>query len=109
MRCGPGQQRGRGQLGCCSWWWRQAEFRARRGWPELRVRALIEQAGLTRAVIAGDDTSSHALRQLEIFALTTRLPLPTTPGSPLCVTHSDHRAFDGLEIGLKGGQVGNDD
>ena len=72
-------------------------------------RALIEQAGLTRAVIAGGDTSSHALRQLEIFALTTRLPLPTTPGSPLCVAHSDHSAFDGLEIGLKGGQVGNDD
>jgi 3-oxoisoapionate kinase len=72
-------------------------------------RALIEQAGLTRAVIAGGDTSSHALRQLEIFALTTRLPLPTTPGSPLCVAHSDHKAFDGLEIGLKGGQVGNDD
>jgi 3-oxoisoapionate kinase len=37
------------------------------------------------------------------------LPLPTTPGSPLCVAHSDHRTFDGLEIGLKGGQVGNDD
>jgi 3-oxoisoapionate kinase len=72
-------------------------------------RALIEQAGLTRAVIAGGDTSSHALRQLEIFALTTRLPLPTTPGSPLCVAHSDHDVFDGLEIGLKGGQVGNDD
>jgi 3-oxoisoapionate kinase len=72
-------------------------------------RALIEQAGLTRAVIAGGDTSSHALRQLEIFALTTRLPLPTTPGSPLCVAHSDHKAFDGLEIGLKGGQVGGDD
>jgi 3-oxoisoapionate kinase len=72
-------------------------------------RTLIEQAGLTRAVIAGGDTSSHALRQLEIFALSTRLPLPTTPGSPLCVAHSDHRTFDGLEIGLKGGQVGNDD
>jgi uncharacterized protein YgbK (DUF1537 family) len=72
-------------------------------------RALIEQANVTRAVIAGGDTSSHALRQLEIFALTTRLPLPTTPGSPLCVAHSDHAAFDGLEIGLKGGQVGNGD
>jgi 3-oxoisoapionate kinase len=72
-------------------------------------RTLIEQAGLTRAVIAGGDTSSHALRQLEIFALSTRLPLPTTPGSPLCVAHSDLSAFDGLEIGLKGGQIGGDD
>jgi uncharacterized protein YgbK (DUF1537 family) len=71
--------------------------------------SLIERAGLTRAVIAGGDTSSHALRQLGIYALTTRLPLPQTPGSPLCLAHSDHSAFDGLEIALKGGQVGRDD
>jgi uncharacterized protein YgbK (DUF1537 family) len=71
--------------------------------------ALIERAGLRRAVIAGGDTSTHALRQLGVYALTTRLPLPTTPGSPLCLAHSDERAFDGLEIALKGGQVGGDD
>jgi uncharacterized protein YgbK (DUF1537 family) len=71
--------------------------------------ALIERAGLRRAVIAGGDTSSHALRQLDVYALTTRLPLPTTPGSPLCLAHSDKPAFDGLEIALKGGQVGSDD
>jgi 3-oxoisoapionate kinase len=72
-------------------------------------RALIERAGLHRAVIAGGDTSSHALRELGIYALTTRLPLPMTPGSPLCLAHSDHKTFDGLEIALKGGQVGGDD
>ncbi|MDE3174607.1 MAG: four-carbon acid sugar kinase family protein [Pseudomonadota bacterium] len=72
-------------------------------------RALIERAGLRRVVIAGGDTSSHALRQLGVYALTTRLPLPTTPGSPLCLAHSDEKAFDGLEIALKGGQVGGDD
>jgi 3-oxoisoapionate kinase len=72
-------------------------------------RALIRQAGLTRAVIAGGDTSSHALRQLGVYALTTRLPLPATPGSPLCLAHSDDPHFDGLEIALKGGQVGGDD
>ena len=44
--------------------------------------------------------------QLGVYALTTRLPLPTTPGSPLCLAHSDERTFDGLEIALKGGQVG---
>ena len=71
--------------------------------------ALIERAGLRRAVIAGGDTSSHALRQLGVYALTTRLPLPTTPGSPLCLAHSDDKAFDGLEIAFKGGQVGDDD
>jgi uncharacterized protein YgbK (DUF1537 family) len=72
-------------------------------------RALVERAGLRRAVIAGGDTSSHALRQLGVYALTTRLPLPTTPGSPLCLAHSDDNAFEGLEIALKGGQVGGDD
>ena len=72
-------------------------------------RALIEQGGVRRAVIAGGDTSSHALMQLGIYALSTRLPLPATPGSPLCLAHSDDKAFDGLEIALKGGQVGGDD
>jgi len=72
-------------------------------------RALIERAALRRVVIAGGDTSSHALRQLGIYALTMRLPLPSTPGSPLCLAHSDEAQFDGLEIALKGGQVGKDD
>jgi uncharacterized protein YgbK (DUF1537 family) len=71
--------------------------------------ALIQHAGLRRAVIAGGDTSSHALRQLGVYALTTRLPLPTTPGSPLCLAHSEEKSFDKLEIALKGGQVGSDD
>ncbi|MDQ0469271.1 four-carbon acid sugar kinase family protein [Labrys wisconsinensis] len=72
-------------------------------------RALVARAGLKRAVIAGGDTSSHALRELGIYALTTRLPLPQTPGSPLCRAYSEDAAFDGLEIALKGGQVGRDD
>ena len=72
-------------------------------------RALVAQARLRRAVIAGGDTSSHALRELGVYALTTLLPLPATPGSPLCLAHSDDPAFDGLEIALKGGQVGGDD
>lgn len=72
------------------------------------LAGLVRSQGLSRAVIAGGDTSSHALRELGIFALTTCLPLPQTPGSPLCTAHSDDRAFDGLQIALKGGQVGGD-
>ena len=72
------------------------------------LRTLVESERLKRAVIAGGDTSSHALRQLGVMALTTRLPLPATPGSPLCTAHSDEPAFDGLEIALKGGQLGGD-
>ena len=72
------------------------------------LRDLIRQEGLRRAVIAGGDTSSHALGQLGIEALTVRMPLPQSPGSPLCVAHSRDRQVDGLEIALKGGQVGTD-
>ena len=36
------------------------------------------------------------------------VPLPETPGSPLCVAHSRDAAVDGLEIALKGGQIGSD-
>ena len=68
---------------------------------------LVARAGLARAVVAGGDTSSHALGEMGIAALTLKMPLPQTPGSPLCIAHGG--AADGLEIALKGGQVGGDD
>lgn len=73
------------------------------------LNALVAEAGLRRAVIAGGDTSSHALGQLGVDALTVRMPLPQTPGSPLCTVHSRRAGIDGLEIALKGGQIGLDD
>ncbi|NTF45602.1 four-carbon acid sugar kinase family protein [Rhizobium rhizogenes] len=75
----------------------------------ILLRRLIEQEGLGRAVIAGGDTSSHALQELRVDALTTLLPLPQTPGSPLCTAHGSHAPTNGLQIALKGGQVGTDD
>lgn len=72
------------------------------------LRQMVDAHGLQRVVIAGGDTSSHALNQLAVHALTTRLPLPETPGSPLCTAHSDLPAFDGLEVALKGGQIGSE-
>jgi 3-oxoisoapionate kinase len=73
------------------------------------LRRLVELQNLKRVVIAGGDTSSHALRELDIEALTMLVPLPTTPGSPLCLAHGSAAATDGLQIALKGGQIGNDD
>lgn len=73
------------------------------------LKAVLAKSGLRRAIIAGGDSSSHALSQLEIYALTTRLPLPATPGSPLCSALSAVPSLDGIEIALKGGQVGADD
>ena len=73
------------------------------------ARAVIEAHGLRRAILAGGDTSSHALGELDVFALTTRFPLTATPGSPLCTAASADARLDGIEIAMKGGQVGGDD
>jgi len=71
------------------------------------LRKLITECGARRVVIAGGDTSSKALQQLNLHALT--FLAPTQPGAPLCQGHSDDSALDGLEIVLKGGQVGTPD
>jgi uncharacterized protein YgbK (DUF1537 family) len=52
------------------------------------ARACIEAFDLRRTILAGGDTSSHALGELDVFALTTRFPLTATPGSPLCMAGS---------------------
>jgi len=59
---------------------------------------------LTRAVISGGDTSGRAAMMLGIDALTAIAPL--APGAPLCRAHAARSDRDGLEIALKGGQVG---
>ncbi|PVE21470.1 type III effector [Microvirga sp. KLBC 81] len=69
--------------------------------------AVVREAKLTRAVISGGDTSSHAASMLGIDALTAIAPV--APGSPLCRAHSTDPSRDGLQIALKGGQVGGDD
>ncbi|MBV9083543.1 MAG: four-carbon acid sugar kinase family protein [Acidobacteriaceae bacterium] len=71
------------------------------------LRDLLLRSGVRRAIIAGGDTSSHAGQQLGIYALTVRGPL--TPGAPLCEAHSHDPNLRGLELVLKGGQVGGED
>jgi uncharacterized protein YgbK (DUF1537 family) len=68
------------------------------------LRAVLDASGVRRALVAGGDTSSHAGRQLGVEALTFVSPL--SPGAPLCRAWSRDRARDGLEIVLKGGQMG---
>ncbi|MDQ1913649.1 four-carbon acid sugar kinase family protein [Paenibacillus sp. GD4] len=70
------------------------------------ARELVMEAGLTRIVIAGGDTSGYVTRELGIFALECKATLE--PGGPLCRAYSHHAAIDGLEMVLKGGQVGSD-
>ena len=70
------------------------------------LHKLCEREQLPRVVVAGGDTSGHAARQLDMYALTLEAPL--APGGPLCRAHSRNPRFDGLQIVLKGGQVGRD-
>lgn len=65
---------------------------------------LITETGLTRVVLSGGDTSSHAASRLKIDALTSVAKL--APGGPLCRAHSTDPSRNGIEIAMKGGQVG---
>jgi uncharacterized protein YgbK (DUF1537 family) len=71
------------------------------------LRQIIIESGVRRVVLAGGDTSSHAVSQLGLYALTWSAS--TQPGAPLCRAHSDSPQLDGLELVLKGGQVGTED
>jgi uncharacterized protein YgbK (DUF1537 family) len=71
------------------------------------ARRLLEASKLKRLAVAGGDTSGYVARQLSIYALEMAGPL--APGSPLCRARAREDAFDGLEIVMKGGQVGKPD
>lgn len=70
------------------------------------LKGILEKTGKIRTIVAGGDTSGFVARALGIYALEARMPI--APGGPLCIAHSSHPDFDGLEISLKGGQVGNE-
>ena len=67
---------------------------------------VLRQSGLRRAVISGGDTSGHGMRALGLEALEALAP--TIPGAALCTGHGGG-AHDGLQIALKGGQMGSED
>jgi uncharacterized protein YgbK (DUF1537 family) len=67
---------------------------------------LVQQSGVGRVVLCGGDTSSHAVQQLNLTAITFAGAL--APGAPLCRAHADE-GLDGLELVLKGGQIGPED
>ena len=73
----------------------------------LILRALLEETGIGRVCVAGGDTCSYALRQLDIHSL--ELLMPIAPAAPLCLASSDNPTFDGLQAASKGGQIGAPD
>lgn len=71
------------------------------------TREVAEATGLRRFLAAGGDTSGYVARELGIFGLECLRPI--APGGPLCRSHAHDPRFDGLELALKGGQVGKED
>jgi uncharacterized protein YgbK (DUF1537 family) len=68
------------------------------------LNTLVREGGVERVAIAGGDTSSYVAQALDVYAIT--LLAATTPGAALFKAHSNDPALDGLEIALKGGQMG---
>lgn len=71
------------------------------------MRRLLDRTALRRVVVAGGDSSGEVASALQIEALTVAAAL--APGAPLCRASSAHAGRDGLEIVLKGGQMGGVD
>jgi uncharacterized protein YgbK (DUF1537 family) len=68
------------------------------------LNRLLQQHPVKRLGIAGGDTSSHAVLALGAWGLSYLQPI--CPGVALCRLHSDAPHLDGMEVALKGGQMG---
>lgn len=71
------------------------------------ARDVVRRAELRRLLFAGGDTSSHGVAQLGIDALSWAAPIER--GAPLVRAHAEDPVIDGLELVLKGGQMGGED
>lgn len=67
---------------------------------------VLKQQPVKRLGIAGGDTSSHAIQALDAWGLSYKAQL--APGVALCCLHSDDANLDGMEVMLKGGQMGSE-
>lgn len=71
------------------------------------VATVARAVPLRRMGIAGGDTSSKAVKALGLWGLSYRTAL--SPGVTVSLTHSAHPPTDGVELMLKGGQMGSED
>lgn len=68
------------------------------------MRRVLDASPVTRLAIAGGDSSGEVATALDIAALSVCAAL--SPGAPLCRAWSDNPRRDGLQVVLKGGQMG---
>ncbi|HEX8012007.1 MAG TPA: four-carbon acid sugar kinase family protein [Casimicrobiaceae bacterium] len=71
------------------------------------VSEVVAKAPVRRMGIAGGDTSSHAITALDAWGLSYVAQIAA--GVALCRLHSDEASLNGLEVMLKGGQMGPDE
>ena len=71
------------------------------------VEGVLRAVRIKRLLVSGGDTSSHVTQYLAPDALVVAARL--APGAPLCRVLSDQPHLTGLEIALKGGQMGQPD
>jgi 3-oxoisoapionate kinase len=68
------------------------------------MQGILDRSAIRRVVVAGGDSSGAVVSALGIRALTVAAAL--VPGAPLCRAWSTHARRDGIELVLKGGQMG---
>jgi len=68
---------------------------------------VMRHAPVKRLGVAGGDTSSHAVAALRLWGLSYLMS--PGPGVAICRAHADDPALDGMEVMLKGGQMGPPD
>ena len=73
----------------------------------LILKDILLKTGIRRCAVAGGDTSGNVLKQLDAYVLEFLAPLGTA--TPLCRAGSHDATLDGLEVALKGGQLGEID
>ncbi|TRZ40504.1 four-carbon acid sugar kinase family protein [Niallia circulans] len=71
------------------------------------MKGIATRNGTRRFVVAGGDTSGYATRELGVTAL--EIAAPISPGAPLNICYSSDSTVNGIELALKGGQLGQED
>jgi len=69
--------------------------------------SLLRGTSIRRVIVAGGDTSGFTVRRLDAYGLEAQAPL--AEAGSVCRLRSDVSHLDGVQLVLKGGQVGDDD
>lgn len=72
------------------------------------TRAAVMESGVKRVVFAGGDSSSLSMRALGANAIDI-IAFDAQQGGHLCTLRADDSVIDGIEVILKGGQIGKPD